>query len=176
MRFAALILLAGALGAASALLVSCGGDDSDLIPQRDAEQLKRYADRIGAAVDAQDCTSAARDLQRAQDKIAELPRQVDTGLRQNLAEGFQNLGEQAARECQEEPVRTTPTTPTTPTVPEEEPPAETAPPEEEQPPPEEEQPPPEEEQPPPEGGGEGGGTEAPEGRGAGKKPKKGRGR
>jgi cell division protein FtsN len=109
MRSAVPILLAAALGVVCAVLVAaCGGDDSKLIPQRDAEALKRYADRVGAAVDQADCLTAAAEVQRAQDRIAELPASVDDGLRANLEAGFQNLAQRAARECQ----GTTETTPT----------------------------------------------------------------
>src|SRR5262245_8963353 len=121
MRSAVPILLAAALGVVCAVLVAaCGGDDSKLIPQRDAEALKRYADRVGAAVDSQDCQTAAVEVQRAQDRIAELPRQVDDGLRANLEEGFQNLAQRAAREGQgtteTNPTETTPTETTTETT------------------------------------------------------------
>jgi hypothetical protein len=112
MRSAVPILLAAALGVVCAVLVAaCGGDSSKLIPQRDAQALKRYADRVGAAVDSQDCQAAAAAVQRAQDRIAQLPSKVDSGLRTNLEQGFQNLALRAARECQ----ATTPTQPTTST-------------------------------------------------------------
>jgi hypothetical protein len=121
MRSAVPILLAAALGVVCAVLVAaCGGDDSKLIPQRDAQALKRYADRVGAAVDSQDCQTAAVEVQRAQDRIAELPASVDDGLRANLEEGFQNLAQTAARECQgtteTTPTETTPTETTTETT------------------------------------------------------------
>jgi hypothetical protein len=110
MRSVVPILLAAALGVVCAVLVAgCGGDDSKLVPSRDAEALKRYADRVGAAVDSKDCQTAAVEVQRAQDRIAELPAKVDSGLRANLEEGFQNLARQAARAC----AATTQTTPTT---------------------------------------------------------------
>jgi hypothetical protein len=166
MRSAAPILLAAALGVVCAVLVAgCGGDDSKLIPSRDAEALKRYADRVGAAVDSSDCQTAAVEVQRAQDRIAELPSKVDPDLRTNLEEGFQNLAERAARECQgttqTTPTETTPTettetetTPETDTTTTEEPPPTTT----------DEPPPTTTEEPPPTDTGDGtgdGGTEAP---------------
>jgi hypothetical protein len=115
MRSAVPILFAAALGVVCAVLVAaCGGNDSKLVPSRDAEALKRYADRVGAAVDSQDCQTAAVEVQRAQDRIAELPAKVDSGLRSNLEEGFQSLAQRAARECQGVTTDTT-TTDTTPT-------------------------------------------------------------
>ena len=167
MRSAVPILFAAALGVVCAVLVAaCGGDDSKLISPRDAEALKRYADRVGAAVDSQDCQTAAVEVQRAQDRISELPSDVDPELRTNLEEGFQNLAQTAARECQgtteTQPTETTPTeTETTPTettqtdtTTTEEPPPTTT----------EEPPPTTTEQPPPTDTGSGpgnGGTEAP---------------
>jgi hypothetical protein len=117
MRSAVPILLAAALGVVCAVLVAgCGGDDSKLVPSRDAEALKRYADRVGVAVAGQDCQTAAVQVQRAQDRIAELPAKVDSGLRANLVEAFQNLAERASTECagttQTTQTTTTETTPT----------------------------------------------------------------
>src|SRR4051794_30360590 len=125
MRSAVPILLAATLGVVCAvLLAACGGDNSKLIPSRDAEALKRYADRVGAAVDSEDCQTAAVEVHRAQDRIAELPSGGDSGLRPNLEQGFQNLPRRAAREClatptsappDTTPTDTTDTTETTPT-------------------------------------------------------------
>ena len=114
MRFAALTLLAAALGVACAFLVACGGNDDKLLPDRDAAALKAYADRVGQAVAASDCQAAQSDVQAAIARIGELPPEVDQGLRQNLEEGFTNLSRQAATACQAttQPTETTDTTPT----------------------------------------------------------------
>src|SRR3954453_1957367 len=101
MRSAVPLLLAATRGVVCAvLLAACGSDNSKLIPQRDASALKRYADRVGAAVDSEDCQTAAVEIQRALARIAALPAKVDSGLRSNLEKGFQNLAQRAARECQ----------------------------------------------------------------------------
>jgi hypothetical protein len=116
MRSAVPILLAAALGVVCAVLVAgCGSDGSKLVPSRDADALKRYADRVGAAVDSKDCQTAAVEVQRAQDRIAALPAKVDSKLRTNLEEGFQNLAQQAARACAATTQTTQTTTDTTPT-------------------------------------------------------------
>ena len=116
MRYAAMTLLAAALGVACAMLVACGGDDKGLIPGRDASALKRYADRVDQAVAAQDCQAATRDVAAAIARIGKLPASVDSGLRQNLEDGFNNLARQAASKCQAATTETTDTT-TTETTP-----------------------------------------------------------
>lgn len=116
MRFAALILLAAALGVACSVLVACGGsNDDNLIPGRDAEALKRYADRVGTAVGRQDCAEAQTDVARAIKRIGALPATVDPDLRANLEEGFNNLARQAETQCQGTTTTDTTTTETQPT-------------------------------------------------------------
>ena len=113
MRFAALILLAATLGVACSALVACGGSNSDkLIPSRDAQALKRYADRVGTAVGQQDCAEAQTDVARAIKRIGALPATVDPDLRANLEEGFNNLARQAEAKCQGTTTEATPTTDT----------------------------------------------------------------
>jgi outer membrane biosynthesis protein TonB len=129
MRFAVLLSLAALLGAGCALLVACGSSDDDLVPERDAAALKRYADRVGEAAADQDCQRASADVQRALDRVNELPSKVDRDLRANLEEGFTNLAEQAARECQETTETTPPETTPPETTPPETTPPETTPPE-----------------------------------------------
>jgi hypothetical protein len=116
MRFAALILLAATLGVACSVLVACGGsNDDNLIPGRDAEALKRYADRVGTAVGQQDCAEAQTDVARAIKRIGALPATVDPDLRANLEEGFNNLARQAETQCQGTTTTDTTTTETQPT-------------------------------------------------------------
>jgi len=164
MRFAVLLSLAALLGAASALLVACGSSDDDLVPERDAAALKRYADRVGQAVAAEDCQRASDDIRRAQARVSKLPSKVDPDLRANIEDGFNNLAQQAERDCQ----GTTETTPTetqpTETTPTETTPTETQPTETTDTTPTETQPPSTETEPPPDGGG----TTAPGDQGGGK--------
>ncbi len=114
MRFAAMTLLAAALGVACAMLVACGADNKALIPGRDASALKSYADRVGQAAAAQDCGAVTRDVAAAITRIGKLPSSVDSDLRQNLEDGFNNLARQAEKKCQTVTTDTT-TTDTTPT-------------------------------------------------------------
>jgi hypothetical protein len=113
MRFAALTLLAAALGVACAFLVACGSSNEKLIPGNDAASLKSYADRVGADVRSGNCNAQiAADVARARAKINALPSSVDPDLRQNLVDGFNNLYTQATTACQGSTETTTETTPT----------------------------------------------------------------
>ncbi len=117
MRFAALTLLAAALGVACAFLVACGSSDKKLIPGNDAASLKSYADRVAADVKSGNCTAQiTSDLGRARAKIASLPSSVDPDLRQNLLDGFNNLYTQATTACQGSTETTTTTTTPTETT------------------------------------------------------------
>ena len=162
MRFAVLLSLAALLGAGCALLVACGSSDDDLVPERDAAALKRYADRVSEASADGDCERVSADVERARERVSKLPSKVERDLQANIEEGLDNLAEQAARECQ----GNTETMPPETTPPETEPPVETTPPETTPP----------ETEPPEENGN--GGTPAPggEGRsvGGGKAKAKGR--
>jgi outer membrane biosynthesis protein TonB len=165
MRFAVLLSLAALLGAGCALLVACGSSDDDLVPERDAAALKRYADRVSEASADGDCERVSADVERARERVSKLPSKVDRDLQANIEEGLDNLAEQAERECE----GNTDTTPTETTPTETEPPVETTPPETTPPetePPVETTPPettPPETTPPEENGG--GGTTIPGGQG-----------
>ena len=125
MRFAVLLSLAALLGAGCALLVACGSSDDDLVPERDAAALKRYADRVSEASADGDCERVSADVERARERVSKLPSKVDRDLQANIEEGLDNLAEQAARECE----GNTETTPTETMPTETEPPVETTPPE-----------------------------------------------
>ncbi len=141
MRFAVLLSLAALLGAGCALLLACGSSDDDLVPERDAAALKRYADRVSEASADGDCERVRADVERARERVNELPSKVDNDLQANIEAGFDNLAKQAERECQGNtetmptetmPTETEPPVETTPpetTPPETEPPVETTPPE-----------------------------------------------
>jgi septal ring-binding cell division protein DamX len=116
MRYAAMTLLAAALGVACAMLVACGSDDKALIPRQDASVLKGEADRVDQAVANQDCETATRVVAAAIARIGKLPASVDSDLRQNLEDGFTNLLRQAETKCQAATTETTDTT-TTETTP-----------------------------------------------------------
>ena len=111
--FAALVL-----GAATALLVACGGDGR--IPSSDASSLKSALNRIESDYRAGRCDAAQKDVAKAQNELLNLPDSVNTDLRDRLQSGIRNLGErvpatcgQAQTETQETQPETTTDTPTT---------------------------------------------------------------
>jgi hypothetical protein len=119
MRSALPYLLAAVLGVAAAALVACGSSGSSrrqFIPDRSAERLRSALDDVRSAVDAGDCTAAARAAIRAKGIVVNLPSAVNDRLVARLDQGVDNLRDVAARECQKQQTQTQPTT--TPTTPE----------------------------------------------------------
>jgi hypothetical protein len=117
MRFALKICLAGCLGLATALLMSCGsGGAANLIPAGNAGPLKDDFAAVASAVAAGDCTTAKTAVQKAQSDLASLPASVDSALRAKLTNGVNNLASIAPVDCQNATTATTPTTATTVTT------------------------------------------------------------
>jgi hypothetical protein len=111
-------LAALVLGAATALLVACGGDGR--IPSSDASSLKSALNRIESDYRAGRCDAAQQDVAKAQNELLKLPDSVNTDLRDRLQSGIRNLGArvpatcgQAQTETQETQPETTTATPTT---------------------------------------------------------------
>jgi hypothetical protein len=136
-RTIARALLAGALGAAAALLVSCSGSSGGLIPLGNAGPLKGDFEAVAfAATHANgDCSETESALTKTELDFDALPASVNSELRATLRQGIANLKVRAKAAC-EQPVAqpTTATTETTPpTTTETTPPTqtETTPPEEE---------------------------------------------
>jgi hypothetical protein len=125
------LLLAAALGLATALLVACGGS-SKLIPAGNADALSQQLDMVSTAVQDHNCTDAvsqARDLRAA---IMKLPRRVDAKLRRALRQSADELIVHAQQDCSDTqtdtvatdtttvpstPTQTTPSTPSTSSTP-----------------------------------------------------------
>lgn len=116
-------LLAFVLGVGAAGLAACGATNQALIPATNADALKSDLDAAGSAIDAHDCTAAARALAQVKADLAELPRGTSVRLQDKLKEGVTKLEEQSTKECQEttattvatiETVTTAPTTTTAP--------------------------------------------------------------
>ena len=117
MRFALRLALAGCLGLATALLMSCGGGGSpNLIPAGNAGPLKDDFAAVASAVAAGDCSTAATAVQKAQADLAALPNSVDSALRAKLTSGVNNLAAIEPGECTSVTTATTPTTATTVTT------------------------------------------------------------
>jgi hypothetical protein len=100
------------LGAATALLVACGGGDGR-IPASDASSLTSALNRISSDYRAGRCDSAQRDVAKAQNALLALPDTVDARLRQRLQSGIQNLAAKVPATCSQTQSQTQPTQPTT---------------------------------------------------------------
>ncbi len=114
-------LAALVLGAATALLVACGGSDGR-IPASNASSLTSALNRISSDYRAGRCESAQRDVAKAQNALLALPDTVDARLRQRLQSGIQNLAEKVPATCSQtqtqatQPDTTTNDTTSTPTT------------------------------------------------------------
>ena len=86
------------LGAATALLVACGGGDGR-IPASDASSLTSALNQISADYRAGHCVAAQRAVAKAQNALLALPDTVDARLRQRLQSGIQNLAAKVPATC-----------------------------------------------------------------------------
>jgi hypothetical protein len=92
---------AAQLGAAAALLVSCGSSGKGLIPigkagplQSDFEEVAQAAQNAGGS-----CTATEAAILKTERDYGTLPATVDLALRKRLHEGIQNLAERARQVC-----------------------------------------------------------------------------
>jgi type IV secretory pathway VirJ component len=126
-------LLAGLLGVAAALLVSCGSSNGKLIPVAAAGPLQSDFEAVAQEAESADGSCAATEaaIVKTEQDFSALPAAVDAGLRNTLRQGIDNLREHALALCAQSPAqttttstaqkdttsaRTTTTTATTPTV------------------------------------------------------------
>jgi hypothetical protein len=86
------------LGAATALLVACGGSDGR-IPSGDASSLTSALSQISSDYRAGRCEAAQRDVAKAQNAVLGLPDTVDARLRQRLQSGIQHLADRVPATC-----------------------------------------------------------------------------
>jgi hypothetical protein len=108
---------------AALALTSCGGDDGDPIPARQAVQLERLLQQIQRQSDAGACTTLLETTIPALEQRADgLPDSVGSDTRETITDGIAHLRDLAETDCTEEqqPEQTTTeeTTPET-TTPEE---------------------------------------------------------
>jgi hypothetical protein len=115
MRLATVLLLAAALGLASAFLVACG-DRNNLIPRNDAAGIVSDLDSAKTDFSAQECRLAFADLARAKSKAAALPSSVDAKLRANVRENLLVVDGRVHQQCGKGQTTTTTSTATTPTA------------------------------------------------------------
>jgi hypothetical protein len=107
--------LAGALGIAAALLVSCGGSSAKLIPLADAGPLQSDFETIAQDAEAGNgsCSATESAVLKTEQDFTSLPASVDSGLRQTLRQGIENLRARALALCAQ-PLAQTSLTNTTP--------------------------------------------------------------
>jgi hypothetical protein len=107
--------LAGALGIAAALLVSCGGSSAKLIPLADAGPLQSDFETIAQDAEAGNgsCSATESAVLKTEQDFTSLPASVDSGLRQTLRQGIENLRARALALCAQPLAQTTPTSTTT---------------------------------------------------------------
>ena len=102
------------LGAATALLVACGGGDGR-IPASNASSLTSALSQISSDYRGGRCESAQRDVAKAQNAVLALPDTVDARLRRRLQSGIQNLAAKVPATCNQAQTQTQQTQPDTTT-------------------------------------------------------------
>jgi hypothetical protein len=122
------VLLAALLGVSAALLISCSSSGKGLIPIGDAGPLKGDFRAVAQAAENGDGSCAATEsaLLKTEQDLAALPSSTDSGLRDTLRQGIENLRTRAlslcaqplpqATETTSPPTTSTTDTTTTPTV------------------------------------------------------------
>ena len=98
-------LVALVLGAATALLVACGGSDGR-IPASNASSLTSALSQISSDFRAGRCAAAERAEIKAQNDELALPDTVDSRLRQRLQSGIQNLAAKVPATCSQTQTQT----------------------------------------------------------------------
>jgi hypothetical protein len=93
------------LGAATALLVACGGGDGR-IPAGDASSLTSALNQISSDYRNGQCEAAQRAVAKAQNDVLALPDTVDAGLRQRLQSGIRQLAERVPATCSQTQTQT----------------------------------------------------------------------
>ena len=114
----ACLSLASMLGAAAALLVACGGSSAKLIPVADAGPLQSDFETIAQDAEAGNgsCTTTEAAILKTQQDFNTLPASVDSGLRQTLHQGIENLRTRALVLCAQPLAQTTLTNTTSKTT------------------------------------------------------------
>ena len=110
------------LGAATALLVSCGTSGKGLIPSANAGPLQNDFEAVAQAAESGNgsCSATESALGKTEQDFLALPATIDRGLHKRLEEGIKHLRKQALEMCaQPAPTATSTTgteTTTTPTT------------------------------------------------------------
>jgi hypothetical protein len=103
--------LAALLGVLAALLVGCGSSNSKLIPTADAGPLQSDFEAVAHAAETGEgnCAATEAAIAKTEGDFSALPAGVDSGLRETLRNGIDNLRSHALALCAQ------PLTPTTTT-------------------------------------------------------------
>jgi len=106
------IPLAALLGLAAALLVSCGSSSDKLIPVASSGPLQTDFEKVAQDAEAGNgnCAATESAILKTEQDFDALPATLDTGLRETLRQGIQNLRARALALCVQPLVQTTPTT------------------------------------------------------------------
>jgi len=114
------ILPVALLGAAAAVLVSCGSSGTGLIPSANAGPLQGDFEAVAQAAKSGNgnCAETESALGKTEQDFLALPATVDGGLHKRLQEGIGNLRKQALAMCLQPTATATSTTgsQTTPTT------------------------------------------------------------
>jgi hypothetical protein len=116
LRLSSSALLAGLLGVAAALLVSCGGSSDKLIPVANAGPLQSDFEEVAQTAEAGngDCSATQTAIAKTEQDFNALPSAVDTGLRETLRQGIDNLSARALALCKQPLVQAATSTTKTP--------------------------------------------------------------
>jgi hypothetical protein len=108
------IALAVLLGVAAALLVGCGSSGGGLIPAAEGGPLQSDIEAVERAAEAGhgNCASTESALVRTDQDYAALPATINSGLRDKIRLGIENLHKVAKEACQQPAPQTNTTTTT----------------------------------------------------------------
>jgi hypothetical protein len=106
------IPLATLLVLAAALLVSCGSSSDKLIPVASSGPLQSDFEMVAQDAEAGNgnCAATESAILKTEQDFDALPAALDSGLRETLRQGIQNLRARALALCVQPLVQTTPTT------------------------------------------------------------------
>jgi hypothetical protein len=109
--------LAALLGVATALLVACSSSGKGLIPTGDAGPLQSDFEAVARAAEHGDgsCSATESALLKTDQDFAALPASVDSGLRDTLRQGIENLRSRSLALCAQPLPQATTSTPKTTT-------------------------------------------------------------
>jgi hypothetical protein len=112
------IPLAAVLGLTAALLVSCGSSSDKLIPLASSGPLQSDFETVAQDAEAGNgnCATTESAILKTEQDFDALPAALDSGLRETLRQGIQNLRVRALALCVQPLVQTTATTTTAKTT------------------------------------------------------------